>query len=229
LHELGHDIEDEAAWPWEEDVATIKTTISLLFRSLLDRTLRQPSDPSSIAFLTKRILESIPTSVFDRTESTYYSRVPGKELFRQHILEAAQFYLQVTPPPIGERALFERSNGPFRITLLSDSEKLRLVQFIGRLVDDKVLPFHVIRDYVELLLTSTAVRTPTRSDLAAVGCLIETTSGEIISWQTWLTKLYSAIKSLAEQDIQLRSEYLRLRLIVSVYARLTFANGSHLW
>jgi hypothetical protein len=103
------------------------------------------------------------------------------------------------------------------------------VQFIGRLVDDKVLPFQVIQDYVERLLTATAVRTPTRSDLDAVGCLLETTSGEIMSWQMWLTNLYVAIKNLAEQDIQLRSEYLRLRLIVSVYATLTFANGSHLW
>ena len=144
-------------------------------------------------------------------------------------MEAARFYLEVKPPPIGERVLFEPSKGPFRITLLSDSEKLRLVQFIGRLVDDKVLPFQVVQDYVERLLNSTAVRTPTRSDLAAIGCLIETTYGEIISWQTWLRNISITIKILADQDNQLRSEYLRLRLIVSVYATLTFANESHLW
>jgi hypothetical protein len=205
----------------ENYAETAKSLVDLFFQSAIYNNVgaQQCIHPQGYAMATSRVLGIIPVQLRDWSRpSNGKPPLVGKELFRQLIVQRARSYLQLASATDRRLSATQHSvmtSHQERTTLssLMHKEKTRLVEYIGELQLNDILPAGVVHEYLIKLLHSTSVPTPTSSELEAA-CRLIGTIGSRVHDLPWRSAFFNALEVIRQRDAKKLHTSLHLLLLV---------------
>ena len=190
----------------EDEAATAKTIISMLFQTVTNVDTVGPELAAVVAQLTDSIMDIIPDTMRDWTRPEHSEQ--GKELFRQLLLEGINFYSGPPPHQSGDDIDVESL-----FSFLQHSARVQLSDYIRELTDLALIDPMVVYGLVVKFLQSLAVPTPSIAELECVCHLLRTMEHHAREG-LWTDPMLNALEMIRARDGRTLTQKIHVLLLV---------------